>query len=166
MLDDTATALEILVRDTLRMMNAGEKLDEILHSVKVPDELLAKPYLRPLYDEPEFIIHNIWRLYGGWYDGNPFAPQAGARRGRRRRSGRALSGGVDVLVARARGELSQAEEFRLACHLIEMAVLAEPESKIAHGARAEIYTERRGQETSLMAHGIFGSAARESETKS
>jgi len=23
------------------------------------------------YDDPEFVVHNIWRLYGGWYDGNP-----------------------------------------------------------------------------------------------
>jgi len=20
-----------------------------------------------VYDEPEFIVHNIWRLYGGWW---------------------------------------------------------------------------------------------------
>jgi alkyl sulfatase BDS1-like metallo-beta-lactamase superfamily hydrolase len=31
----------------------------------------AKPYLQPVYDEPEFIVRNVWRLYGGWYDGNP-----------------------------------------------------------------------------------------------
>src|SRR5207253_8810530 len=24
-----------------------------------------------VYDEPEFIVRNLWRLYGGWYDGNP-----------------------------------------------------------------------------------------------
>jgi alkyl sulfatase BDS1-like metallo-beta-lactamase superfamily hydrolase len=29
------------------------------------------PYLQPSYDEPEFIVRNIWRLYGGWWDGNP-----------------------------------------------------------------------------------------------
>ena len=39
--------------------------------VKVPATTLARPYLRPLYDEPEFVVRNIWRLYGGWYDGNP-----------------------------------------------------------------------------------------------
>ena len=50
-------------------------------------------------------------------------------------------------------------------YLIEMAVLAAPENKRAHGARAAIYTPRRSGETSLMAHGIFGFAARESEAK-
>jgi len=162
--DDTASALEGLVDETLAMMNAGETLDAILHTVSVPAETLAKPYLRALYDEPEFIVRNIWRLYGGWYDGNPSrlkpAPDAALAA-----EVTALSGGVSTLVERARS-LAESGEFRLACHLIEMAVTAVPESKLAHAARAEIYTARRKGETSLMAHGIFGTAARESEAKS
>ena len=43
-----------------------------------------------------------------------------------------------------------------------MAVLAEPESQSAHAVRAAIYNERRDHETSLMAKGIYGDAARES----
>ena len=46
-----ATALEGLVSDTLEMMNAGARLDEIVHTVRVPAELLDRPYLRPSYDE-------------------------------------------------------------------------------------------------------------------
>src|SRR5437879_13196410 len=53
------------------MMNAGASLYTILHEVKPPRDLIEKPYLRPVYDDPEFIVHNIWRQYGGWYDGNP-----------------------------------------------------------------------------------------------
>jgi hypothetical protein len=34
-------------------------------------DLLERPYLRPVYDEPEFVVRTVWRLYGGWYDGNP-----------------------------------------------------------------------------------------------
>src|SRR5262245_27172062 len=70
-LTDTASALESLVEQTLAMMNAGARLDEILHSVRVPEHLTHRPYLQPIYDEPEFVIRNIWRLYGGWYDNNP-----------------------------------------------------------------------------------------------
>jgi len=162
-LDDTAAVLETLVTGTLEMMNAGERLDSIIHSLKLPAEVLAKPYLRAVYDEPEFIINNIWRLYGGWYDGNPSrlkpAPDAAFAA-----EVASLSGGVDTLVTRAE-ELSQAQEFRLACHLIEMAVLAEPESRRAHGARAEIYARRRDTEGSLMSRGIFGAAASESQEK-
>jgi alkyl sulfatase BDS1-like metallo-beta-lactamase superfamily hydrolase len=162
-LDDTASALETLVNGTLEMMNAGERLDSILHSLKLPGEVMAKPYLRAVYDEPEFIIHNIWRLYGGWYDGNPSrlkpAPDAAVAA-----EMASLSGGVDVLVGRAEA-LAQVEEFRLACHLIEMAVLAEPDNRRAHGARAEIFARRRDREGSLMSRGIFGAAASESQKK-
>jgi len=46
-----------------------------------------------------------------------------------------------------------------------MAVLAAPEDATVHGARAEVYRARRDAELSLMAKGIFGSAASESEAQ-
>ncbi|MGB1191117.1 MAG: alkyl sulfatase dimerization domain-containing protein, partial [Pseudomonadales bacterium] len=70
-LTDVADALEYLVSETLTRMNEGAKLDEIVQEVRIDPAELEKPYLRPTYDEPEFVIRNIWRMYGGWYDGNP-----------------------------------------------------------------------------------------------
>jgi len=162
-LDDTALALETLVAGTLEMMNAGERLDDILHSVKLPAALTDKPYLRALYDEPEFVIHNIWRLYGGWYDGNPARLKPAADRALAAEVA-GLAGGIDALLARAR-ELSDSGESRLACHLVEMAVQADPDHREAHAARAEIYAARRDGETSLMARAIYGAAARDSATR-
>jgi hypothetical protein len=43
-----------------------------------------------------------------------------------------------------------------------MAAMAEPDDAEIHRARADIYAARRKLETSLMANGIYGSAARES----
>ncbi len=162
-LDDTASVLETLVNGTLEMMNAGERLDTIIHSLRLPRDVLAKPYLRAVYDEPEFIIHNVWRLYGGWYDGNPsrLKPASDAALAAEVAS---LSGGIDALVARAEA-LAREKELRLACHLIEMAALAAPDDKRVHGARAAIYTERREKEGSMMARGIYGAAASESREK-
>ena len=68
---DTAELLESLEAQTLALMNRGATLDRVLHEVKCPQHLLEKPYLRPVYDHPQFIVRNIWRLYGGWYDGEP-----------------------------------------------------------------------------------------------
>jgi glyoxylase-like metal-dependent hydrolase (beta-lactamase superfamily II) len=70
-LTDSADLLDHLHDETVRMMNEGARLDDIVHSVKAPAHLIEKPYLRPVYDEPEFVVRNVWRLYGGWYDGNP-----------------------------------------------------------------------------------------------
>ncbi|MCE9651006.1 MAG: MBL fold metallo-hydrolase [Parvibaculum sp.] len=159
-LDNIATALETLVEQSLAMMNAGARLDEIVHSVKLPAALMDKPYLRPVYDEPEFIIHNIWRLYGGWYDGNPAnlkpAPDAVLAA-----EMAALAGGALVLAKRA-AALVEAGDLRLACHLAEMAFLAAPADVQVHGIRAEVYGARRKAEASLMSKGIYGFAERQS----
>ena len=73
----------------------------------------------------------------------------------------ALAGGADALTARAT-ELAAAGDLRLACQVVELAVQADPESTTAHGARAEIYQQRRNKEFSLMSKGIFAATARES----
>ena len=160
-LDDVATVLESLVRQCLALMNEGASLDALIHSIALPDELLAKPYLRPVYDEPEFIVRNVWRCYGGWYDGNParLKPPPDSLLAREIAG---LAGGVDLLVKRA-SELAEAGELRLACALVETATQASPEDRSAHAARAEIYRLRRKSELSLMAKGIYGFAERESE---
>ncbi len=159
-LDDLASALESLVEQTLALMNDGASLDQILHSVSLAPQLLEKPYLRPVYDEPEFVVRNIWRLYGGWYDGNPAnlkpAP-AGAFAG----EVAALAGGAIALAERARA-LAASDELRLACQLVELAAQAEPESRPVHAARRDVYRLRRESELSLMARGIYGDAARHS----
>ena len=51
------------------MMNKGKRLNEIIHSVKISDDLIKLPWLRPVYDDPEFLIRMVWRRYGGWWDG-------------------------------------------------------------------------------------------------
>ncbi|MCX7620923.1 MAG: MBL fold metallo-hydrolase [Acidimicrobiales bacterium] len=163
-LEDSAELLEALHRDTLAMMNEGARLNDILHAVKPPEHLLGKPYLRPMYDDPEFIVRNIWRLYGGWFDGNPAelkpAPTAALARELAR-----LAGGARVLADRAR-ELAAAGDLRLAGHLAEFAVGAAPDDPQIHAVRAEVFAARCQEEPSLMAKGIFGAAARESAERS
>jgi len=160
-LGDIAGALETLVGEVVTMMNAGATLDEIIHSVSVPADVLAKPYLRPYYDEPEFVVRNVWRLYGGWWDGaaSRLKPAPDAAVGAEIA---ALAGGADVLAARATA-LAEAGDLRLACHLADWAAWAAPDDAAVHGVRAEIYQRRRDAEMSLMSKGIFKAASRESE---
>ncbi len=159
-LTTVAETLEQLVADVVAGMNAGATLDQILHEVAVPDETLSLPYLRPLYDEPEFVIRNIWRLYGGWYDGNPARLKPPPDRELAVEVA-TLAGGVDPLVDRSL-QLSAEGSHRLACQLIEYAVQAEPESHPVHEARITVYRSRSRSETSLMSKGIFKSAVAES----
>ena len=158
-LNEVAEVLETMVSQTIDLMNQGASLNDIIHSVKVSPDLLAKPYLAPTYDEPEFVVRNIWRLYGGWYDGNP-AQLKPAQDATVAAELAALAGGALRLAERAQ-ELSDTDP-RLACHLVEFAVQAAPDNKRVHALRAEVYQHRRSGETSLMAKGIFGFAANQS----
>ena len=159
-LNEAAEVLETLVEQTINLMNEGASLNDIIHSVKVRAELLEKPYLAPTYDEPEFVVRNIWRLYGGWYEGNPAQLKPARDRAVAEELAH-LAGGAVKLAKRA--EALAESDTRLACHLAEFAVQAEPDNKAIHALRAEVYQRRREGETSLMAKGIFGYAANQSK---
>jgi alkyl sulfatase BDS1-like metallo-beta-lactamase superfamily hydrolase len=159
-LTETAEWLEHLVRETVARMNAGLALEAILAEVQPPAHLAERPYLQPVYDEPAYVVRNIWRLYGGWWDGvaSRLKPAPDAAIGREIA---ALAGGVSALVARARA-VAAAGDRRLASHLADWAVAAAPDDRDAHAARAEIYAARAQESAALMTRAIFGAAARES----
>jgi alkyl sulfatase BDS1-like metallo-beta-lactamase superfamily hydrolase len=156
-LSETAELLEALHDDALALMNAGAPLDEIVRRVRVPEHLEERPYLQPVYDDPEFIVRNVWRLYGGWWDGDaatlkPPVPTALAR------EVAALAGGVAALLARAEANAA-AGELAIACQLAEWAARAAPADEGVRNARAKIYRARAESEPSLMARNIFKDAA-------
>ena len=153
-LDDTASYLESLVEQVVTMMNRGERLDSILAAVEPPAGLVTRPYLAPIYDEPEFIVRNLCRLYGGWWDGNP-AHLKPPREAVLAREVAELAGGATRLAERAK----RVTDPRLACELIELAALADPDDESIQRTRSEIYAGRAKQERSLMARGVFAGAA-------
>ncbi len=178
-LGDTAELLESLVEQTLAVMNAGGRLDDALHSVTVPRQLADRPYLQPVYDEPEFIVRTVWRRYGGWWDGNPATLKPAPERVLAAELA-ALAGGPRVLAARAvelaehaqpapsAGELGVAalpggeEGLRVAGHLAELAWLAAPGDNEVAQARHRVYAIRADRATSTMSIGIYRWAAGES----
>jgi len=163
-LSEGAELLETLVEQTLALMNDGVRLDDIVHAVRAPEALLARPYLRPIYDEPEFVVRNIWRLYGGWYDGDPSHLKP-APAGVLAAELASLAGGAGRLAERAR-EVAAAGDLRLAGHLAELAAQAAPDDKGVHAVRAEVFGARAQEEASTMSKGIFSWAQHESQEKS
>jgi hypothetical protein len=152
-LEDTAEWLETLERETVVRMNAGATLEQILAEVRPPAHLADRPYLQAVYDEPEFVVRNVWRLYGGWWDGiaSHLKPASQASLGREVAG---LAGGVPAVVARARA-LAAAGDLALAGHLIDWAAAASPDDHDAHAARAAIYERRAAAAEALMTRGIF-----------
>jgi alkyl sulfatase BDS1-like metallo-beta-lactamase superfamily hydrolase len=170
-LTDTADLLDSLVDQTLQVMNAGGRLSDAIHTVRPPAELEERPYLRPVYDEPEFVVHTVWRQYGGWWDGNPATLKPASERALAGELA-ALAGGAGVLAERALELLAQAEAtadahdadpaLRLAGHLAESAWLASPGDTAVQQARQRVFAARAERATSTMARGVFNWAAGES----
>lgn len=48
-LANTAQLLEALGSQTLEVMNAGGGLDDAIHAIRAPAQLLKRPYLRPAW---------------------------------------------------------------------------------------------------------------------
>lgn len=142
-------------------MNSGGRLDDAIHGVIPPPHLIDRPYLRPVYDEPEFIVRNVWRLYGGWWDGNPATLKPAPDRALAAELA-ALAGGAQVLAERA-AALAGAGQLRLAGHLAELAWLAAPGDPNAGRVKREVYTSLARASTSTMASGVFRWAAGEAE---
>jgi alkyl sulfatase BDS1-like metallo-beta-lactamase superfamily hydrolase len=160
---DTAEYLESLVAQTLERLNAGQTLYQILEEVRPPAALEARPYLKPVYDEPEFIVRNLWRCFGGWHSGVP-SDLKPAPRAQLAKELAELSGGVEKLLQRANALLAGGDA-RLAAHLVDWAADAAPGSREVHAARAGVYGALMKAASSTMSRGIYGAAARESQAK-
>jgi len=165
-LADTAELLESLVSQTLEVMNGGGRLDEAIHAVAVPAALADRPFLQPVYDEPEFIVRTVWRQYGGWWDGNPATLKPAPERALAAELA-GLAGGAQALAARAlelAGPDAADDSLRLAGHLAETAWLAAPGDQDIGRIRQHVFGLRADKATSTMATGVFRWAANESLT--
>lgn len=156
MLLETADFLDAVVSDTLRAMENGSPPHvDIVHAVRIPKS--DSPWLQPVYDEAEFIVHNVIRFYGGWFSGRPSELKPSPRQALAREIA-SLSGGAVTLAERAR-TVAGTGDLRLACHLADYALEAEPENPSVRTIVTELYERRAAGESSLMAVNLFRSAA-------
>ena len=160
-LSETARYLRHIVDQVRTRMNAGQTAEEIFHAVEPDPELSRRPFLRATYDHPKFIVRNLLRLWGGWWDGNAanllpasWAVQAAevAR----------LAGGVGPLVARGRALLDAGDPV-LASHVAEWATRAHPEDRAAQELKRDVYARRLRDAEALMARGIFRAAMHDAQ---
>lgn len=156
MLLETASYLESIVAQTLAALNDGSPPHaDIVERVRPPRS--DSPWLQPVYDEAEFIVRNVIRYYGGWWTGRPSELKPAPRTAVAREMA-ALAGGPRTLLARA-AALMDSGAARLACHLADYALEADPDDADVRAGVAAIYQKRADGETSLMAINLFHSAA-------
>jgi alkyl sulfatase BDS1-like metallo-beta-lactamase superfamily hydrolase len=127
-----------------------------VHGVRSDPALAKLPYLHEVYDHPQFIVRNLLRLWGGWWNGNA-ADLLPATLAAQAKEIAALAGGTAALAHRARALLKE-KNFVLASHLAEWAARAAPDDREAQTLKRDVYYERLAVEPNLMAQGIFRAA--------
>jgi alkyl sulfatase BDS1-like metallo-beta-lactamase superfamily hydrolase len=155
-LTESAQYLRIIIDQVLQRMNAGQTPEEIFHSVEPDPELSKRPYLQARYDHPKFIVRNLLRLWGGWWNGNAadLLPATWAAQAAEIAQ---LAGGVENLVARGRALLEQGDSV-MAAHVAEWATRAAPADRAAQTLKRDAYAHRLGEAEALMAQGIYRAA--------
>ncbi len=156
-LTETARYLRVIIEQVLERMNAGEMPEAIFHAVQPDPELSQRPYLQPDYDNPKFIVRNLLRQWGGWWNGNA-AELLPATWEEQARQVAALAGGVGAIAERGRELLAQGNAV-LAAHLAEWATRAAPGDRRAQELKRDVYDKRHEEERSLMGKGIYRAAA-------
>jgi len=159
MLTETAAWLRSIIDQVLERLNAGQSPEEIFHAVEPDRELSTRPFLRVTYDHPKFIVRNLLRLWGGWWDGNAadLLPAPWAEQGSEIA---ALAGGIDALVARGRALLERGE-LSMACHVAEWATRGHPDHRGAQELKRDAYAARLESAREVMTRGIYRDAMNE-----
>ncbi|HVO24011.1 MAG TPA: alkyl sulfatase dimerization domain-containing protein [Candidatus Margulisiibacteriota bacterium] len=155
-LTETARYLRIIIDQVLERMNAGQTPEDIFHAVEPDPELAKRPFLHARYDHPKFIVRNLLRLWGGWWNGNA-ADLLPATWAAQAAEIAAVAGGVGQIVERGRALLDQGNAV-LAAHLAEWATRAAPGDRAAQTLKRDVYAQRLREAESLMAQGIYRAA--------
>lgn len=157
----TAEALRWLRAEVVERMNAGMSEGEILADITYPPELFDKPWMRPTYGAPDYIVRDLYREENGWWDRNPTtlhpAPPADAAE-----AVRSAISDPGAVLARAR-ELAAAGETQLALHVIDLLALGtgdDPDVVAARSLKAELCVARSEQIDPYVSKSCFRSSAR------
>lgn len=157
----TAESLRWLRDEVVDRMNRGMGEVEILHDISFPEELFGKPWMLPIYGDPEYIVRDLFREENGWWDRNPTSlhpsPIADA-------ASAVLSAISDpnAVIAKAE-ELRDAGEIQLGLHVIDLIALADGDDPIVMRARevkAELLRSRGKEVTAFVSKSLYESSAR------
>ncbi|AFK20720.1 MBL fold metallo-hydrolase (plasmid) [Haloferax mediterranei ATCC 33500] len=149
-----AEYLDTIVERTIEALNDGAPPHvDIVREIDLPDP--DESWLQSEYDSGEFIARNVIRYYGGWWTGRPSELKPASRSAVAEEIAD-LAGDAKTLAERAE-ELMDAGDKRLACHLADYALEADPDNETVHAVVADIYDERAASSEDMMSANIFAS---------
>ena len=147
---------------TVRAINAGKGPDLIAHEVKLPADIVDKPYLIEFYGSVSHAVRAIYTGLLGWFDGNPAKLNRLHPRDEAEKVAE-LAGGVKKLERKTRAAM-KAGEFQWALELADyLKWLGEAERQLAREIKIAALRALAAQEYNAPNRNYYLSYANELE---
>jgi len=124
---------------TVRGMNLGKTVDELVEEISLPESLAAYEELRELYGSISQSVRAIYSGYLGWFDGNASNLEQLSLRAFSTKIAE-LAGGTQKLLEEAEKSLENGE-FQWATQLADMLLSLKPEDELALHVKIRALTE-------------------------
>ncbi len=160
---ETARYLRYYHDEVVRLLNEGYWIEDILRTIKTPEEFSNMRFLSDVYGCSTFLIHGIQRRYAGWYNGNPseLFPSSSAEIA----SEIVGLASVSDILNRSK-QLMTEGKIQLAMHLVDFIIKGSDDKmqkKAALLLKAELLDARAEKERNSIARNIFLVGAEEAE---
>ena len=158
-LRDYRDAIRHVIDQTRKGMDAGLTIDELAHSVKLPEDLAQKPYLREFHGRVDWSVRAYFVGTMGWFDGNPTSLGTLAPRDEAERF-IDLAGGPDAVLEAAKNARS-AGDFQWALQLVDRLIFSDRHSASAARIKARILQDYADGQINCAARHYYLQCAKE-----
>lgn len=158
-LTDYRDAIQFVHDQTIRWMNAGLPLEDIVERVRLPAHLAASPWLAEHYGRVDWSVRSIHAGQVGWFDGNAarLAPLPPTERARRLQ---ALAGSGRTLAQEAARALAEGD-LQWAAEIAGDALRLAPDDAATRTVKAHALAALADRQTSANARNYLLTAAGE-----
>jgi alkyl sulfatase BDS1-like metallo-beta-lactamase superfamily hydrolase len=158
-LTDYRDAIQFVHDQTIRWMNTGLPLEDIVERVRLPAHLAQNPWLAEHYGRVDWSVRSIHAGQVGWFDGNAarLAPLPPAERARRLQ---ALAGSGRTLAQEAARALAE-DDLQWAAEIADDALRLAPDDTATKAVKARALAGLADRQTSANARNYLLTAAGE-----
>ena len=162
-LGDYRDAIRHVVNETRNGMDAGLTIDDLAHSVKLPENLANKPHLREYYGRVDFAVRAYFVGTMGWFDGNPTSLSSLSPRDEAERFIK-LAGGPDKVKSEVNKARSKGD-YQWALQLIDRLICSTEDTNDLNKLKAKILRQHAVSQINCPTRHYYIQYAKELENK-
>jgi alkyl sulfatase BDS1-like metallo-beta-lactamase superfamily hydrolase len=155
-------AIQFVHDQTIRYMNQGLTIENVVKAVQLPQHLASHLYLQEFYGTVEWSVKSIFTGYMGWFDGNSTTLQPLPELTRNKKMAK-LAGGVDKLFQQLEQAMTE-KEYQWGLMVADMLVGTDLEDN-AKLIKAKILRKMAELESNPNARHYYFTQAKELENK-